>query len=128
MPETNLRGDKEVVVPAGNPAIREAGITHAMNAVVHEARGDSISAARSRIMDKTKMAWLLFKPKLHRTAWWAMLGVIVVMILLELDDTWSGSIYQWFIWFRQNVLKQFPVVPFILGALARHYIFKEIKD
>ena len=79
----------------------------------------------SGLRERTRLGWKLVKPYWNKTTWWTMLAVAILMVLWEVDDLWSGTIYGWLGWARENVLKQFPIFPFILGILARHYILRD---
>jgi hypothetical protein len=72
----------------------------------------------------TRAAWHFVRPAVHKTTWWVLLGIAVLMVLWEVDALWSGTIYGWLGWIRDNVLKRFPLVPFGLGMLVYHYVLR----
>ncbi len=77
--------------------------------------------------EKTKLTWEFVRPYWDKTAWWVLLAIAVMLFMWEIDDLWSGSVYTGLGWVRESILKKFPVVPFVLGVLARHYMFRDRK-
>jgi len=100
------------VVPGGPPSLAKAmGI-------------DKTPPMGTRSVERSRI-WRIMVPYWNRTAWWVLFAVTVGMVLWELDDVWGGRIYCVVRWIRDEILKQFPIVPFALGVLVRHYLFRD---
>ncbi len=80
------------------------------------------------LREQSRAAWRIVRPALRRTTWWILLAAAVLMVLWEVDDWWSGTIYGWLGWIRTNILKEFPLVPFGLGMLVYHYVLRADRE
>ena len=113
------------VTPPLIPKSRDDSLTNMLSTIGK--RETPLPGVSSASREKSKLTWQLVRPYWDKTAWWVLLAIAVMMFMWELDDMWAGSIYTGVKWLRDNVLKQFPVVPFILGVLVRHYMFRDRK-
>ncbi len=109
----------------GQPPSKDT-LTSMMSSGPRSPSGDLGSTPRPvKLGEKTRVAWKFVRPYWNKTAWWGMLTVAVLMVAWEIDDLWAGTIYNWVGWTRDNLLKRFPIIPFMLGILVRHYVLRD---
>lgn len=85
---------------------------------------DPPAMKQAGLHERTRAAWKIVRPVMRRTTWWILLAIAVLMVMWEVDSWWGGTIYGFLGWIRENVLKQFPIVPFGLGMLVYHFVLR----
>lgn len=84
---------------------------------------EPVSRSTGRIRDASKAAFKAVSPVFRTTTWYFIVIMSIVMVLWEVDDASDGTIYDWVRYLREEVLKKIPLIPFMMGVAARHYLF-----
>jgi len=59
---------------------------------------------------------------------WALIGLGVFFLFLEIDFVFEGALYHSWRWFWQNVIAVHPTVPYWLGVLSYHLVQRHYRN
>lgn len=112
MPDTDLQ-DVSTQRMAGRTAEElETGMNK-----IQEEFGEPVSLGA-----RTRAAFRVMRPYWRKTAWWAMLFLSIIVVMLDINAKTEGAIGSVLMWLHNTIFKQFPSFAFIGGMLACYYV------